>query len=82
LNCQQCGKCCDMGTIWVNSEHPLVRAAGKAVTDFRDGGSCDMLVYINGKAVCLIHKYFGYDAKPEVCRDYPEEGEQCRRTEK
>lgn len=79
--CERCGKCCEMGTIWVNSVHPLIKVAATYLEadDFDDGGPCDMLIFEKGKAVCLIHKYLGYEAKPEVCREYPEEGEKCRK---
>ena len=79
--CIRCGKCCDMGTIWVNSEHPLIKrvAAYLKTDDFDDGGLCDMLMLEKGKAVCWIQKYLGYEAKPDVCREYPEAGEKCRK---
>ncbi len=69
-----------MGTIWSNSEHPLFKVAATFLRteDFDDGGPCDMLTFEGKKAVCLIHKYLGYKAKPEVCREYPEERETCR----
>jgi len=71
FECKRCGKCCQQGTIWVHSEHLLVRALLKAVNDFRDSGPCDMLAFEGGKAVCLLQKYLGKAAKPEACQDYP-----------
>lgn len=32
--CKRCGQCCiDNGTIWVHSEHPLIKAIVKAIVD-------------------------------------------------
>lgn len=45
---------------------------------FRDWGRCTMLAEVNGVQTCLLHKYLGEEAKPEVCREYPD-GELCRR---
>ena len=74
-----------MGTIWVNSDHPLIGIIQGFIRteDTRDGGSCDMLAWdTDGKATCLIHKYLGLGAKPQVCQEYPEEGELCQKQEK
>lgn len=79
--CKRCGKCCDCGTMWVNSDHPVIRAIYKdlPLDYFQDGGKCAMLVIDgNGLASCLIQTELGIDAKPEVCREYPCDGDTCR----
>ena len=46
--------------------------------DHEDGGlPCEMLEFIDGKAVCKIHRDYGYEVKPRACREYPESGELC-----
>lgn len=73
--CKRCGRCClDVGTIFVHSEHPIVKAILASVPDeyFRDDGPCPMLEINGREAACLLHKHLGMDAKPEVCREYPE----------
>ena len=79
--CKRCGKCCkDVGTIWAQSEHPLIRAFGAATNRrvpglFRIKGPCDMLaIEASGRAVCLIQKWLSHSAKPEACRGYPLDG--------
>lgn len=81
--CQRCGTCCDnIGTIWVHSQHPLIKVVGELVfvNDlFADEGPCLFLTYdSNNQAACLVEKYLGKGAKPDVCRDYPD-GEKCFR---
>ena len=47
-----------------------------------DEKPCDMLEFdADGKAVCLIEKHFGRDAKPEVCREYDGEN-RCKQNTK
>lgn len=82
--CQRCGLCCNnIGTIWVHSEHPLVKTVAELVfvNDlFADEGPCLFLAYDSSEqAICLIEKYLGHNAKPEVCQNYPEDGEKCFR---
>jgi hypothetical protein len=74
--CLRCGRCClDIGTIFVHSEHPVIKAILDSVPDgyFRDDGPCQMLQIDEDthRAICLIHKHLGAKWKPEVCRDYP-----------
>jgi len=38
--------------------------------------ACDMLIFENGLATCLIERYFGYNAKPLCCQTYPD-GKPC-----
>ncbi|MCK9570165.1 hypothetical protein M0R72_14570 [Candidatus Pacearchaeota archaeon] len=79
--CSRCGLCCQQGTIWVNSQHPLIQRIVKvlygygALSDgfFRNDGPCDMLVVRDGAATCLIEKYLGFECKPDACQDYPGE---------
>ncbi len=77
-DCQQCGACCDMGTLWCQSEHPLIRAIYPFISKdlFSDDGKCNMLDDDNK---CIIHKYFGKQWKPDVCQEYPFDGEPCTR---
>lgn len=84
--CSRCGQCCMQASMWVNSSHPLIARIVKAMVQagateiFRDGGPndpCDMLVLEDGKATCLIHKYLGYECKPNACQEYPEPDEAC-----
>lgn len=90
--CKRCGRCCiDNGTIWVHSKNPVIVAIVKAIVErtdngfFRDGGPCDMLVIEkSGRAVCLLQKWIGHDAKPDSCQAYPifddgEEDNRCHR---
>ena len=39
---------------------------------------CEMFEFSGKKGVCLIHKRYGYAAKPITCRIYPD-GELCYR---
>ena len=83
-SCRRCGKCCEnVGTIWAQSEHPLIWAIGAAVNRrvpglFRDQGPCDMLIiHESGRSTCLIQQWLGHKAKPRSCREYPFDGEKC-----
>ena len=73
MECKRCGNCCrNIGTIWVNSKHPLIKALYDSLPDdyFTDYGDCLMLEKVNGIDTCLIHKYLGFEAKPDVCRKH------------
>lgn len=79
--CQKCGVCCQVGTIWVWSKHPIIQAIGDSIHQespeyLADTGRCAML---NNDNECLIEKYLGREFKPQPCRDYPEDGEKCHR---
>lgn len=80
--CKRCGQCC-MGigkSFWTHSEHELINATkARLESDFYDDtGTCDMLiVHESGRAVCLLQKWLGHNAKPEACRKYPFEGSPC-----
>jgi hypothetical protein len=70
--CKKCGKCCHRGDFWWISPNELIRRFANSNIDHREEGSCRML---SGNK-CLIEKYLGRDAKPEVCKEYDcEEGE-------
>ena len=80
MGCKRCGNCCrNIGTIWVNSPHPLIKAIYLVLPDeyFTDYGDCLMLAQINEVNTCLLHKYLGFEAKPQECRDH-EGDERCR----
>ncbi len=82
--CGRCGKCCkDVGTMWTGSTHPIIQElyALTPADRLSDSGRCGMLVFAapGGRAVCYIEKHLGREFKPEVCREYPEAGEKCRR---
>ncbi len=82
--CKRCGACCmQIGTMWSQSEHPLIKPLARLVIAHgvcSDGPEpCDMLLIKDGQAVCLIEKYFGWAAKPKICLQYPEDGENCHR---
>ena len=49
----------------------LQRLAAESV-DQGDGMPCRMLVLFDGVVMCYIQERYGHDAKPQVCRDYPE----------
>ncbi len=56
--CQRCGLCCmQCGDL-----------AGDAQTD---SGQCSGLFFESGKAICRVQKEWGYEEKPEVCKQYP-----------
>ena len=38
-----------------------------------DGMPCQALSIIDSEATCLIQLNYGIEAKPEVCRDHPED---------
>ena len=81
MACRQCGNCCiDVGqTWWKNGDYeniPILNRRKKH-GDYEDGGlPCEMLRFRNGLAMCQIQEWFGYEAKPEVCRDH--DGDEIR----
>jgi len=78
--CKRCGQCCIKvgSTFWTHADgsgYPeLQKWINDAVLKGDDGMPCEMLVIEDGMAECYIETCFGKEAKPEVCRDYPEEG--------
>lgn len=82
MDCKRCGNCCiDVGrTWWKNGNYKRINQALYDLSrngDHEDGGKpCEMLRFQDGEAVCQIQENWGYDAKPEVCRDH-EGDERC-----
>ena len=33
-------------------------------------GPCDMLLFEDDKAICMLQKYFGWEVKPRICRNF------------
>ena len=81
FECKKCGRCCQVGTIWVHSEHPIIKALAEAFYGscpdlLSDTGRCQMLTADNR---CLIEVLYGKKYKPEPCNGYPFDGEKCHR---
>lgn len=80
MECKRCGQCCmAVGReFWLHGgyenkpEYPWLYKLAMKLEDPGDGLPCRMLVLIDGVAMCSIQETFGYDAKPQVCKDYPE----------
>jgi len=77
FECKRCGQCCiAVGrTFWVHgdfADYPELKRLSDAVTEFDDCLPCAMLQMKDGVASCKIQELYGYDAKPDVCREYPE----------
>ena len=75
--CLRCGHCCmSVGReFWQHGdydEYPKLRRLAEKYEDEGDNMPCRMLFLAFGRATCLIEEIFGYDAKPEVCKSYPE----------
>ena len=85
MECKRCWHCCmAVGReFWMRGgyeyrpEFPKLQELAKKYVDSGDGLPCRMLVLVNGVAYCYIEMQYGRDAKPQVCRDYPEL--QCHR---
>ena len=43
----------------------------------KDHAGCDMLVFEDGLAVCLVQKVLGLEFKPKTCRDFLGEKYMC-----
>ena len=70
--CKRCGKCCHRGDFWQLSEHPKVKSFANEFSIHEEDGPCLMFRPERGsiKSYCLIEKLLGYDAKPNVCKEY------------
>ena len=84
MKCVRCGQCClTIGkTFWKHGDFEDIRELKERANngeheDF--GVPCEMFEPRGEVGVCLIHERYGYEAKPLVCREYPEEGERCFR---
>lgn len=64
--------------MWTGSEHPVIKALFREWPSghFSDDGQCAMLTIADdGKPACLIELHLGKEWKPDVCNEYPDEGE-------
>ncbi len=87
MACERCGNCCiDVGrTFWKNGDYESVNLDLHKLAnngDHEDNGlACEMLMFEHGetlKAICFIHILYGYDAKPQVCKDHDGD-ERCKK---
>lgn len=56
-SCVRCGCCCEnMGTVWLNSDHPRIKELYKIWPDdgFSDGGRCTALGFVGDTSYCMI----------------------------
>ena len=74
----RCGKCCIKHADpdeWTKSETVKVdkELLKRERARYPDGDKswCEMLAFDGKTAICLVHKIYGYEAKPEGCKDYP-----------
>ena len=80
MTCRRCGHCClHVGsTFWTHGDFAkwpdLQKRADAVELAGDDALPCYMLVIRHGKAYCYIELIYGKEAKPQVCRDYPESG--------
>jgi len=77
--CKQCGECCrKAGNVWKQSpvieNHLLLKAMMKYKTD---NNECLMLGEKDGKAICILHEVYGYDAKPAKCKRFEPGSKRC-----
>lgn len=81
--CFRCGECCiDVGrTFWKCGDYkrwPVLEELANN-GDYEDNElPCEMLRFEKNKAVCLVHKRYGYKAKPEVCQEHKGD-KRCRK---
>ena len=47
------------------------------VINYSDTGRCAMLIFRDGQAYCLIESELGKAYKPEVCRLFPANPDEC-----
>jgi len=80
MECKRCGLCCMKvgSTFWIHGDYEkwseLQKQKDTVELAGDDGMPCQMLFIEYGIASCKIELLYGPEAKPEVCRDYPEEG--------
>jgi hypothetical protein len=65
MTCTCCGACCQTRHMWLLSSDPMIRAIAGSMTPSPQEGSCDMY-----DGDCMLEKYLGREAKPEICRNY------------
>ena len=66
MNCKDCkNNCCiGMSKLFWHGANITKEQLEKLKPEMTDDGNCQMLK----DNECLIHKYFGYDAKPDYCK--------------
>jgi len=78
-NCKRCGLCCMTvgSTFWIHGDFEKWPDLQKRKDQARLCGDnampCQMLEVSGGATLCRIHRDYGIEAKPEVCRDHPED---------
>lgn len=80
--CVRCGQCCiSVGlTFWRNGDFENcseLRRRAALTKPVDEGLPCEMLEMCRGIAICRIERFFGYEFKPKVCKEYPADGEKC-----
>jgi hypothetical protein len=78
MNCDNCGKCCQISTnLWMCSPLISVDFANNKINlpDISDiilnkSGCCEMLSPDN---LCMLQLKFGYDGKPDGCKNFSQE---------
>lgn len=83
--CQRCGACClTIGrTFWKHGDFddiPELKEKANDGVSIDFGVPCEMFELRGEIGVCLIQERYGYEAKPEPCKEYPD-GELCLRQE-
>lgn len=79
MKCKRCGLCCMTvgSTFWTHGDFKRWPELQKKADTVKLGGDdampCQMLTVWHGTSSCWIQNNFGIEAKPEVCRDHPEE---------
>ena len=77
MECMRCGYCCmnTHDTLWLRSsltaEQALLLKIERERYPIReDIKYCKALIFEYKRAVCLVQKLFGYDKKPEICKNF------------
>lgn len=75
--CVRCGQCCiSVGrAFWCHGDFedfPELERLKEQTEDLNDGLPCEMLQMKDGIASCGIELKYDREAKPQVCREYPE----------
>ena len=77
MECVRCGQCCiSVGrTFWLHGDfekYPELQKLAETRESQDEGLPCEMLQMTDGVAACKIELLYGKEAKPKVCREYPE----------
>ncbi len=79
--CKRCGECCrrepnvdewQHSKLSDKSKYELIKETG-SYSPIKGDRTCEMLVFDVVTYTCLVHKAFGYNAKPEQCRKWNKE---------